>query len=149
VTDAAWLALERDIRERVAQQGFMAHVGATVEALAPGSCTISVVPRPALLQQYGYLHGGCIAFLVDNSATIAAATLLRPGQAVLTAEFKLNFLAPARGDRILARGRVIKPGRTITVSAADVFAVAHGEEQLVATGLATISVVPAPARADS
>jgi len=144
---ADWALIESNIRDRVAKQGFMAHVGALVEDLAPGSCTVSVTRRPELLQQLGFLHGGCIAFLVDNSTTIAAATMLRPGQAVLTAEFKLNFLAPARGDRVFARARVVKPGRTMTVAVADVFSVEDGEEKLVATALATISVVTMPAGA--
>jgi uncharacterized protein (TIGR00369 family) len=72
---------------------------------------------------------------------MSAATYLREGQAVLTADLKINFLAPARGEKAIARGRVIKPGRTLTVSAADIFMVSNGAETHVATALATIAIV--------
>ena len=118
--ETTWAATKAQLSARLEHSGFMAHIGAVVDEIAPGSCTISVARRPELLQALGYLHGGVIAFLIDNAVSIAAATLLRPGQAVLTAEFKVNFLAPARGARILSRGRVLKPGRTTTVAVADV-----------------------------
>ncbi|HTZ72158.1 MAG TPA: PaaI family thioesterase [Acetobacteraceae bacterium] len=142
--EANWHAIEHRIREHVAKQGFMAFMGASIDALAPGSCTISLAVRPNLLQQLGYVHGGVVAFLVDNSATIAAATMLRHGQAVLTAEFKLNYLAPAQGERVVARARVIKPGRSMSVSATDIYAIAGDEERHVATALATIAIIAAP-----
>jgi uncharacterized protein (TIGR00369 family) len=123
----------------------MAHVGAQVEELAPGACTTSVTKRPELLQNMGYFHGGCIAFLVDNATAIAASTLLRPGQLVLTSEFKLNYLAPARGEKLLCRARVVKPGRSTTVASADVYSLENGTERHVATALATIAVVAQPA----
>jgi uncharacterized protein (TIGR00369 family) len=142
--DGTWAVLERNIRERVAQQGFMAYMGAVIESLAPGSCAIGLPSRPQLMQQMGYLHGGCLAFLADNAATLAAATYLRGGQAVLTADLHVNFLAPARGEKAIARGRVIKPGRTLTVSAADIYMLSEGTETHVATALATIAIVSRP-----
>jgi uncharacterized protein (TIGR00369 family) len=143
VTDH-WPETERQIRDRVGHQGFSNLVGAVLEALAPGECSISVARRPELLQQHGFLHGGCVAFLVDNATTVAAATLLRPGQTVLTAEYKLNFLAPCRGETVICRARIIKPGRTMSIVTADVFSVEGGVERHAATALATIAVVSLP-----
>ena len=88
-------------------------------------------------------HGGVSAFLVDHGATIAAATIIKPGQAVLTAEYKLNLLAPATGQRLLCRARVIKPGNNLTVVAADVFSIADDREKQTAAALATIAVINA------
>ena len=97
------------IRDSVGRQGFMSHVGAELSELTRGGCTLAVDRRPELLQQHGLFHGGVTAFLVDNATTIAAAT--SRGQAALTAEYKLNLLSPATGERLICRARVIKPGR--------------------------------------
>lgn len=140
-------AIEHRIRHHIARQGFMAHVGAEVVELSPGACTTSVARRPELLQNMGFFHGGCIAFLVDNASAIAASTLLRPGQLVLTSEFKLNYLAPARGEKLICRARVVKPGRSMTVAAADVYSVEDGVERHAAIALATIAVVAKPEKA--
>lgn len=137
--------LARAIRERVAAQGFMQLVGADLSTLEPGGATISVSRRPELLQQDGFFHGGVTAFLVDNGATIAAATRLRPGQTCLTAEYKLNLLAPAKGDRLICRARVVKAGRLMSVVAADVVCVENGQETATAVALATVAIVSASA----
>ena len=134
-------AQERRIRSRVAAQGFSKLVGAQLEELRPGFCSVAVDRRPDLLQQDGFFHGGVTAFLVDNATTIAAATMLREGQACLTAEYKLNLLAPATGERLLCRARVVKPGRNVSVVAADVFSLANGEEAHTATALASIAIL--------
>jgi len=91
-------------------------------------------------------HGGVTGFLVDNAITIAAATLR--GQPALTAEYKLNLLSPALGDRLICRARVIKPGRQVAVVGADVFCVIDGIEKHTATALASIAMLDekAPAR---
>ena len=112
------------IRDSVGRQGFMGHVGAELSELARGTCTLAVDRRPELLQQHGLFHGGVTAFLVDNATTIAAAT--SRGQPALTAEYKLNLLSPASGERLICRARVIKPGRQVAVVAADVFCVIDG-----------------------
>jgi uncharacterized protein (TIGR00369 family) len=96
-----------------------------------------------MLQHLGMFHGGVSAFLVDHGATVAAATIVRPGQAVLTAEYKLNLLAPATGQRLICRARVIRPGNNLTVVAADVFSIADGQEKQTAAALATIAVIDA------
>ena len=128
------------VRAHWAAQGFTALVGAELLELAPGLCVIGVARRPKLLQQYGMFHGGVIAFLVDN-ATTAAHTVAGPGRGALTAEYKLNLLTPATGERLVCRARVLRAGRTLSVAAADVFSVAAGDEKLVATALATLAPV--------
>jgi uncharacterized protein (TIGR00369 family) len=92
------------------------------------------------LQQHGLFHGGVTAFLVDNATTIAAAT--SRGQPALTAEYKLNLLSPATGERLICRARVIKPGRQVAVVGADVFCVTGGIEKHTATALASIAMLP-------
>ncbi|SDR26370.1 uncharacterized domain 1-containing protein [Rhizobiales bacterium GAS191] len=141
--DAQFAILAGRIRDRVEKQGFARLVGARLGELTPGGCTVSVERRPELLQQNGFFHGGVTAFLIDNATTIAAATLLREGQACLTAEYKLNLLAPATGSVLTCRARVVKPGRSVSVVAADVFSVADGKETQTATALASISILDA------
>jgi uncharacterized protein (TIGR00369 family) len=137
--DPEFEPIERLIRENVGRQGFMNLVGAELSELARGHCTIAVDRRPELLQQHGFFHGGVTAFLVDNATTIAAAT--SRGQGALTAEYKLNLLSPATGERLICRARVIKPGRQVAVVAADVFCVTDGVEKHTATALASIAML--------
>src|SRR5437879_10039240 len=134
------------IHANVGRQGFMNLVGAELSELSRGSCMLAVDRRPELLQQHGLFHGGVTAFLVDNATTIAAAT--SRGQPALTAEYKLNLLSPASGDRLICRARVIKPGRQVAVVGADVFCVIDGIEKHTATALASIAMLDekAPAR---
>lgn len=138
-TDPDFAPIESRIRDHVGRQGFMGHIGAELSELARGSCTLEVGRRPELLQQHGLFHGGVTAFLVDNATTIAAAT--SRGQSALTAEYKLNLLSPAVGDRLICRARVIKPGRQTAVVAADVFCVTDGVEKHTATALASIAML--------
>src|SRR5262245_34194479 len=135
--------LAAEIRRRVAEQGFMKHMGAEIEELRPGSCTVGVWRRPELLQQHGFFHGGVTAFLVDNATTVAAATMLQPQKRVLTAEYKLSFISPAIGERLVCRARVIKPGKLLSIVAADVFSRSGTDEKQTAAALATIAVVDA------
>lgn len=137
--DADFNAISDTIRNAIVHQGFMTLVGAEIAELARGTCTLAVDRRPELLQQNGFFHGGVTAFLVDNATTIAAAT--SRGQGALTAEYKLNLLSPAVGERLICRARVIKPGRQVAVVAADVFCVNSGEEKHTATALASIAVM--------
>lgn len=137
--DAEFTPIAAHIRNNVMRQGFMTHVGAEVTDLTRGTCVLSVDRRPELLQQNGFFHGGVTAFLIDNATTIAAATV--KGQAALTAEYKLNLLAPASGDRLICRARVVKPGRQVSVVVADVFCVIDGAEKHTATALASIAMI--------
>jgi len=137
--DPDFAGIEKRIRDNVGRQGFMGHVGAELSELARGACTLEVGRRPELLQQHGLFHGGVTAFLVDNATTIAAATWR--GQPALTAEYKLNLLSPASGERLICRARVIKPGKQVAVVAADVFCVIDGIEKHTATALASIAML--------
>jgi uncharacterized protein (TIGR00369 family) len=137
--DTDFAGIAETIRANVVHQGFMTLVGAEISELSRGGCTLAVDRRPELLQQYGFFHGGVTAFLVDNATTIAAAT--SRGQGALTAEYKLNLLSPAVGERLICRARVIKPGRQIAVVAADVFCISGGEEKHTATALASIAMM--------
>jgi uncharacterized protein (TIGR00369 family) len=144
-SDPDFAPIEKRIRAGVGQQGFMLHIGAELPELKRGSCTLAVDRRPELLQQHGFFHGGVTAFLVDNATTIAACA--SRGQPALTAEYKLNLLSPAAGDRLICRARVIKPGRQTAVVAADVFCVIDGVEKHTATALASIAMLEnAPAK---
>src|ERR1700716_399003 len=138
--DPDFAPIEKRIRESVGQQGFMVHVGAELCELARGTCTLAVDRRPELLQQHGLFHWGGTAFLGGNATTIAAAT--SRGQPALTAEYKLNLLSPATGERLICRARVIKPGRQVAVVGADVFCVTGGIEKHTATALASIAMLP-------
>jgi uncharacterized protein (TIGR00369 family) len=134
-------AFESRVRRSFGRQRFMTTLGATLERVAPGEVEIRLPCRPELGQQHGFVHAGAVATIADSACGYAALTLMPAGAAVLTAEFKVNLLAPGEGESVVARGRVLKAGRTLTVCAADVLAMRGGQERLVATMLATIVTV--------
>lgn len=129
------------IRQSFAKQGLMATLGARLESVEPGFVEIVMVPSPAISQQHGFVHAGAVSAIADSAAGYAALSVMPEGSGVLTAEFKINLLAPASGDRIVARGRVVKAGRTLTLSQADVFAVTNGAEKLIAHLTATLMTI--------
>lgn len=90
-------------------------LGATLQRVAPGEVDLALPFRADLTQQHGFLHAGVIAAVVDSACGYAALTMMEPGAAVMSVEFKVQLLAPARGDRFLALGRVVRAGRTLTV----------------------------------
>lgn len=143
MADADFAATDRAIRQALAAQGFMRHVGAEVVSLAPGRAVLALARRAEVLQQHGYFHGGAIAFLVDNTTTVAAGTLIdRARQGCLTAEYKLSLLSPGTGEQLVCEAEVVKPGRQLSTVAARVFNVAaDGTRKLCAIALATIAVV--------
>lgn len=130
------------VRDTFSKQGFMTMIGAVISRLAPGEVEIELPSTEELLQHHGYLHGAVIAGIVDTACGCSALTLMPPGFSVLTVEYKVNFLAPATGELIVARGRVVKSGRRLTVCSGDAFAVADGEERLVAALVATMVGLP-------
>jgi len=133
------------VRAALEAQGFLKLVGAEVVDIAPGAVAMALDRRPEVLQQGGLFHGGVIAFLVDNATTAAAGTVIdRSRRTVLTAEYKLNIVAPARGDRLICRALVLKPGRMLTVVEAKVHCVSGGAEKLTAVALATIANIDLP-----
>jgi len=129
------------VRASFARQGAMTLIGAALTELAPGYCAISVVPRPQLLQQHGYVHAGIVATLVDSAGGFAGFTLFPADSSVLTVEFKLNLLAPATGDRLVAEGFVVKPGRTLVITRGEVHAEKGGKRTLVAVMQQTLIVM--------
>jgi uncharacterized protein (TIGR00369 family) len=125
------LALDR-VRESFSRQGAMMLIGARIAALEPGYCALALAPRPEVSQQHGYVHAGILATLVDSAGGYAGYTLFPKDSSVLTVEFKLNLLAPAEGDEIVAEGFVVKSGRTLTITRGEVHAARGGERKLVA-----------------
>jgi uncharacterized protein (TIGR00369 family) len=125
-------------RASFARQGFMKYLGAEMTVIEPGRCEIGVPFRPDLSQQDGYFHGGVSGAIADSATGYAAYSLTPPDTSVLSVEYKLNFVAPALGELLIARGQVIRVGRTLTVCRADVFIVRDGQEKICATSLSTI-----------
>jgi uncharacterized protein (TIGR00369 family) len=120
------------VQESFARQGAMTTVGARLVAVEPGYCAIALAPSPALSQQHGFVHAGVVAMIVDSAGGYAGYTLFPASASVLTVEFKLNLLAPAQGDRIVAEGFVVKSGRTLTITRGEVHAERAGRRTLVA-----------------
>lgn len=129
---------EERIRTSFARQGLMATLGARLSAIAAGSVEIELRPSPAISQQHGFVHAGAITAIADSAAGYSALSLMPAGRGVLSTEYKINLLAPAVGDRIVARGRVVKAGRTLTVAQAEVFAEEDGDAKLIALLTATM-----------
>ncbi|WP_026369973.1 PaaI family thioesterase [Kallotenue papyrolyticum] len=130
-------------RAGFAQQALMRTIGATLTHVAPGEVEIALPSRADLTQQHGYLHAGIITAIVDSACGFAAYTLMPAAAEVLTVEYKVNFIAPAQGERFVARGRVVKAGRTLTVCAGEVQAIRGTRQRLIAVMQATMIAVTA------
>jgi uncharacterized protein (TIGR00369 family) len=131
------------VAESLASQAFMHEVlGARVRAVRPGEVEIEAAARPALQQPAGHAHGSVLVALADSATGYAAQTLLAAGFDIVTVELKFNFMAPAFGERYVARGRVLRQGRTLSVCVGDVFALIAGEETHVACIQTTMMAVP-------
>lgn len=135
------VAAEARIRASFARQGLMATLGASLGTVSPGVVEIVMRPAPAISQQNGFVHAGAVSAIADSAAGYAALSLMPPGRGVLTTEFKINLVAPAAGDRIIARGEVVKAGRTLTLAQARVFAETGGQEKLVAFLTSTLMAI--------
>ena len=129
------------VRESFVRQGAMHTLGARLGLLEPGAVDIELDWSQALTQQHGFLHAGMVSTALDSACGFAAFTLMPDDAAVLTIEFKINLLAPARGERFRMEGRVLKPGRTITVCEGRAFAHDGGQEKLVANMGCTLMAV--------
>lgn len=123
---------EDRVRASFARQAVMATLGATLERVAPGEVEIALPHRPDLAQQHGFLHAGILATILDSACGYSAYSLMPADAAVLSIEFKINLLAPARGERFVARARVVRAGRNVTVCEAEGWAIANGEQKRVA-----------------
>ncbi len=123
---AADAAYEARVRESFARQGAMVHLGATIRSLGPGRCEIALPFRPELSQQHGYFHAGIVSAIVDSAGGYAALTLFAAQSEVLTVEFKINLIAPADGELLIADGRVVRAGRTLTICTGEVRSLRDG-----------------------
>ena len=129
------------VRESFVRQGAMHTLGARLGLLEAGAVDIELDWAQALTQQHGFLHAGMISTALDSACGYAAFTLMPADTAVLTIEFKINLLAPAQGESFRMEGRVLKPGRTITVCEGRAYALSSGREKLVATMGCTLMTV--------
>ena len=129
------------VRASFARQGAMRLVGAELLEVAPGYCAIALIPRPEVAQQHGYVHAGVVAAIVDSAGGYAGFTLFPTDASVLTVEYKLNLLAPAAGDRLIAEGFVVKPGRTLVITRGEVHAERDGTRTLVALMQQTLMIM--------
>jgi uncharacterized protein (TIGR00369 family) len=139
VTDPA--AMEARLRGSFAKQGLMQLFGASITRIAPGQVEISLAPKPELSQQHGFVHGGALTAIADSAAGYAALSLMPANRGVLTTEMKINFLAPAAGDHIVARGKVLKAGRTLSLVQTEIVAVTTNQERLIAFLTATFMTI--------
>ncbi len=130
--------IENRTRASFARQGLMAHLGAEMTQVLCGQVTIRLPFRPELTQQHGFFHAGGTSAIADSAGGYAGFTLFPEGSSVLTVEFKLNLIAPARGDYLEATGRVIKSGRTLTICQLDVWAISGDARKHVAAGMQTL-----------
>lgn len=132
---------EARVRSSFEKQGVMKTIGAALTKVAPGEVVIEFSYDPSLTQQHRYIHAGVVTAVVDSACGYAAFTLMPPDSEVLTIEYKVNFMSPAKGERFKGIGKVVRTGRTITVCSGDVVAIEKGKEKVVATMLATMMSV--------
>jgi uncharacterized protein (TIGR00369 family) len=132
---------EARVRASFARQRVMETIGARLVRVAPGEVEIELPFKEDLTQQHGYLHAGIVAAVVDSACGYAAMSLAPAGAEVLSIEFKLNLMSPARGHSFVARARVKRAGRNVTVCTGDLYAVEGASEKAVATMLATMMTV--------
>lgn len=132
---------EARVRASFARQRVMETIGARLGVVKPGEVEIELPFREDLTQQHGYLHAGIVAAVIDSACGYAAMSLAPEGAEVLSIEFKLNLMSPARGERFVARARVKRAGRNVTVCAGDLFAHEGASEKTVATMLGTMMTV--------
>jgi uncharacterized protein (TIGR00369 family) len=133
--------IEARVRGSFAQQTLMRTLGAEVLAVRPGEVEIVLPFSDHILQQHGFVHAGAVSAIADNACGDAALTTMPGDAAVLTVEFKVNLLSPAKGERMRAVGRVVRAGRNLVITAADVFAESAGTSKQVALMTATMMVV--------
>ena len=128
-------------RTSFARQGAMRLIGAEIVDVEPGYCAIAVTPRPEISQQHGYVQAGIVSAIVDSAGGYAGYTLFPEDSSVLTVEFKLNLVAPAAGERLLAEGHVVKSGRTLVITRGEVHAETGDRRTLVALMQQTLIVL--------
>jgi uncharacterized protein (TIGR00369 family) len=130
------------VRESFSRQGLMNHLGAQLTELKPGMAEIRTPYRPELTQQHRYFHAGVSGAVADTACGYAAYTLMPADSSVLTVEYKINLLAPANGQELIARARVLRSGRTLKICMADVYVRKDGAQVHCATMLSTVMCLP-------
>src|SRR5947209_8890440 len=126
------------VRDSFSRQAFMRYLDASLTRIEPGHCEIRMPFRPELTQQHGFFHAGATAAIVDSACGYASFGLMPADASVLTVEYKINLLSPGRGDVMVARGHVIRNGRTLKICRGEAFGVTNGEETLCVESLSTI-----------
>jgi uncharacterized protein (TIGR00369 family) len=129
---------QQRVRDSFDRQQAMHTLGIEIADLRAGEIELTMPFNPAYTQQHGFVHAGIISTALDGACGYAAFSLMPPDAAVLTVEFKTNLLAPAKGESFVFRAKVIKPGRTLTLSDAQAFAIDGGAETLIATMTGTL-----------
>lgn len=129
------------VRASFDRQPFMRLIGASLDAVEPGHCRISLPYRPELSQQHGFFHGGVIGTIADNCGGYSAFSLAEADSTILTVEYKLNIVAPGRGERLEGEGQVLRAGRRLVVCESRIFAVEGARRTLCAVALATLMLI--------
>lgn len=132
---------EQRVRNSFSRQSAMVLIGARISHVAPGAVDIELPHRDDLTQQHGFLHGGIVSMVADTAGGYAGYTLFPVDASVLTAEYKLNLLAPAQGETYVAEGRVVKAGRTLCVTTGEVYSIHEGKRVLCALMQQTLVVM--------
>lgn len=130
------------VRASFGRQPAMRLIGATLTAVEPGCCEIELPWREDLTQQKGYLHGGIIGMIADSACGYAAYSLMPASASLVTVEYKINIMAPAREGLLVARGEVVKPGRTLSITSGEVYLRRDGRRVLVAAMQQTLMMLP-------
>ena len=129
------------VRASFDRQGAMKLIGARLAEVRPGFCSIELPYRKDLTQQHGYVHAGIVSAIADSAGGYAGFTLFPADASVLTVEYKLNLIAPAAGDRLLAEAEVVKSGRTLAITRGEVYAESDGKRSLCAIMQQTLIVL--------
>lgn len=130
--------MKKRVRDSFDRQGLMRHLGAAITFIESGEVHIEMPFRPELTQQHGFFHAGSTSAIADTAGGFAGFTMFPSGSSVLTVEFKINLLAPAKGESLLAVGKVLRSGRTLTICNLEVFGISEGKRTLVAVGQQTL-----------
>ncbi len=129
------------VRASFAKQQAMGLIRATLPVVEHGRTEIHLPHWSGIEQQHGFVHGGVVGMIADSAAGYAAMSMVPASASVLTVEYKMNLVAPADGERLIARGKVVRPGRTLIVTQGEVFAIKDGKETLCALMQQTIMVM--------
>ena len=132
---------EQRVKSSFDRQQCMTTLGITISKIEPGMVELTMPYAEPYTQQHGFIHAGIVSTAMDSACGYAAFSLMPVEAAVLTVEYKINFLAPARGENFIFRAEVVKPGRTLTLCEARAYAITAGEEKLIATMSGTMMAI--------